>query len=264
MGSFKPYLLDSYLGFFGKNLIDGTSAESATEDSILLVALGVSTLIGVFASQLANETWEEIQKEVEAEKEAKKINDEDMENDGIVRSVMGIDVPEFAIGIQHALKAAERRMEEAIEEEFLAKVWNYTDPLEIPEHEDPAKNMNSPEVVGMYTGFNFTNAICDGIVLSPVLFKTFLEYSDPLLNEVEKTKEIKENVRTLSFKGNDGVRDLGVGSSMKVPDIENKEDKMIGESRETEEDMDNYLFEVIAKTKSGLEKRLEKMNELNM
>eukprot|EP00957_Ditylum_brightwellii_P176945 13478277-Ditylum_brightwellii.AAC.1 len=37
--SLKPYLLDSYLGYFGKTVVDDTAA-SATEDVVLLVALG--------------------------------------------------------------------------------------------------------------------------------------------------------------------------------------------------------------------------------
>lgn len=53
LGSLKPYLLDSYLGYFGKTIVDGTVADaSGTQDVILLVALGVSVLIGVFASQV--------------------------------------------------------------------------------------------------------------------------------------------------------------------------------------------------------------------
>merc|ERR1712232_25712 len=49
LGSLKPYLLDSYLGYFGKNLIDGSSGEES-QDIILFVVLGLSILIGVFAS----------------------------------------------------------------------------------------------------------------------------------------------------------------------------------------------------------------------
>lgn len=54
LGSIKPYLLDSYLGYFGKTVIDGSAAAdpSGMQDILLLVALGVSVLIGVFASQV--------------------------------------------------------------------------------------------------------------------------------------------------------------------------------------------------------------------
>jgi len=50
-GSFKPYLLDSYLGVFGKQIVDG-DAGGGLEDALLLVALAASVLVGVFASQL--------------------------------------------------------------------------------------------------------------------------------------------------------------------------------------------------------------------
>ena len=68
LGSMKPYLLDSYLGVFGKTIVDGTAGSSSTEDVLLLVALGISVMIGVFASQLAAETWESVTAEIEAEK----------------------------------------------------------------------------------------------------------------------------------------------------------------------------------------------------
>ena len=67
VGSLKPYLLDSYLGVFGKSLVDGSAATSESNDLVLLAALGIAVLIGVFASQLANETFESITAEVENE-----------------------------------------------------------------------------------------------------------------------------------------------------------------------------------------------------
>ena len=48
LGSIKPNLLDSHLGYFGKNIIDGSSSESFTEDFTLILALFLSVLIGVF------------------------------------------------------------------------------------------------------------------------------------------------------------------------------------------------------------------------
>ena len=93
IGSLKPYLLDSYLGYFGKELIDGSSTDTGgMQDTILLVVLGVSVLIGVFASQLAGETWESVTAEIEAEEKRKKEeaaangNNEDVtEEDGVIK-----------------------------------------------------------------------------------------------------------------------------------------------------------------------------------
>ena len=71
LGSLKPYLLDSYLGLFAKQIIDGNSLDES-RDLILLVGLGALVLVGVFATELANESWDLVQQEVRAEEKAKK------------------------------------------------------------------------------------------------------------------------------------------------------------------------------------------------
>ena len=68
LGSMKPYLLDSYLGVFSKQVIDGASLDD-DKDVILLVGLGALVLVGVFATELANESWDLVQAEVRADKE---------------------------------------------------------------------------------------------------------------------------------------------------------------------------------------------------
>lgn len=278
LGSLKPYLLDSYLGLFGKNLIDGTGGDSGAEDWILLVALGVSTLIGVFASQLAAETWEAVQKEVEAEKlasEQEEGTDASKKKDGITRSFLGLDLPEFLITFQTTLKEAERRMEDTIDVEFQAKVWNYTENTEdIPAHLDPAKFPDSPEIVGQYQGFKFLNAFCDGIVLSPVLFKAFFEYSDPLFDEETKMQKIQAKKKTATTVSVDEAK-----ASVALAAMASLQDNLSSDVDTTtttttssttpqievyntvnrQEDIDKYLFETIETTKSQVEKRLEEM-----
>jgi uncharacterized membrane protein YdjX (TVP38/TMEM64 family) len=152
LGSLKPYLLDSYLGVFGKQIVDGTAGEvGSLQDTLLLVALGVSVLIGVFASQLANETWESINEEVEREKAEKAAAEgeggEIDDYDGITREFMGMDVPKWIIGFQLALQAADKRVNTMIEDEYHAKVWNYTaEELESPSSTviNPATQPDSP------------------------------------------------------------------------------------------------------------------------
>jgi uncharacterized membrane protein YdjX (TVP38/TMEM64 family) len=66
LGSIKPYLLDSYLGLFGKSLIDEKDLASAGGeygDMALLGFISVVILVGAFATEVAASTWEEIQKE---------------------------------------------------------------------------------------------------------------------------------------------------------------------------------------------------------
>ena len=187
LGSMKPYLLDSYLGYFGKSLIDGSAAnDGGLQDVILLVALGVSVLVGVFATQLASETWDSVLEEVEEDERLKKEAEEaegGEVDDGIVREIFGITVPDWIVGFQLALQDADERISQLLLEEVDAQVWNYTDSKgnnPIPRELDPAYFPTSPEVVGSYGGIDFGASVCDGLVLSPLMFKAFLKYSDPL------------------------------------------------------------------------------------
>ena len=73
LGSIKPYLLDSYLGLFGKSIIDGDDGNGVYNDVVLLAFISVLILVGTFATQVAAATWEEIQNENKLE-EMKDIN----------------------------------------------------------------------------------------------------------------------------------------------------------------------------------------------
>jgi len=199
LGSLKPYLLDSYLGVFGKQLVDGTAGESGMQDALLLIALGVSVLIGVFASQLANETWESINEEVELEKKAA-AEKEDTAGDGVMRQIMGMDLPQWIIGFQLSLQAADERVGGMIVEEYNAKVWNYTqEELELDPIINPAAQSFSPEVANANKGFDFPASICDGLVLSPNLLSAYFRYADPLYNEEEQTiNSMKQGTESLA------------------------------------------------------------------
>ena len=72
-------------------------------------------MIGVFASELAGETWDSVKEEIEKEEAKKKLLDNpDNANDGVARQVFGIDLPEWVVGAQLAIKAANDRMDEMI------------------------------------------------------------------------------------------------------------------------------------------------------
>ncbi|CAM9254666.1 unnamed protein product [Ectocarpus sp. 8 AP-2014] len=63
VGSLKPYLLDSYLGVFGKQMVDGEAGVGG--DLALVGTFFVVVLVGTFASQVASRTWEELNAEAE-------------------------------------------------------------------------------------------------------------------------------------------------------------------------------------------------------
>jgi uncharacterized membrane protein YdjX (TVP38/TMEM64 family) len=205
LGSLKPYLLDSYLGYFGKSLVDGSAAnDGGMQDYLLLFALGFSVLIGVFASQLAGETWEAVLQEEEAEKKARGEEEEKDDSDGITREVFGIQLPLWIVGFQLALQDADERVNALILQEFDAKVWNYTTSEgknPIPRELNPAFEPTSPEILGSYKGFDFGASLCDGLVLSPNMFKYFLLFADPLFDEEEYNMERERDALPLATSG---------------------------------------------------------------
>jgi len=240
LGSLKPYLLDSYLGYFGKEVIQGNAAGDGFQDFLLLGALGVSVLIGVFASQLAAETWDSVLEEVEAEKKAKEgdgDNDEE-EDDGIIRTFLGLEVPQVLVGFQLALQEADERISNFILEEYEAQVWNYTSDKDgpPPADRDPAKRPNSPELTQTYQGVDLGAATCDGLVLSPLLFGAFLKYADPLYDPSSSDNE------TLLFGGSS----LSVGATADEDgstqqELLRKLDTAKGEARKRIEELDERI-----------------------
>jgi len=188
LGSLKPYLLDSYLGVFGKQVVDGTAnQQGGLQDIILLAALGFSVLIGVFASELAGETWDSVKVEIDAEEKKKKENQspEDVD-DGLMRQFLGFEFPEWVVGAQLALQEADGRMDSMIRAEYNVKVWNCTDDNPLPFDKDPAQFPTSPEKLYAGKGFDGVAAICDGFMLSPALIKSYFKYADPLFDEKEE------------------------------------------------------------------------------
>jgi len=193
LGSIKPYLLDSYLGCFMKTFVEGTLGEpGGMQDIILLVALGVSVLIGVFASQLAGETWDNVREEVEAEQKIQTEDDngENQKNDGITRSFMGLTMPQWLISGQTTIKDSWVRMEEMTKVEYEAKVWNCTDQNPPLPHQDPARFPDSPEISFSGSSVNLFEVLCDGFVLSPCMIQAFFKYADPLYDISSTIKEL--------------------------------------------------------------------------
>ncbi len=186
LGSIKPYLLDSYLGYFGKNIIDGSSSESFTEDFTLILALCVSVLIGVFASQLAGETWESVQKEIELEK-ASRFNETDVNlvdglEKGILKDFLGVKLPTSLIDLQRSFHQASQKVAMVVHDEYHAKLWNNTQSKDsYDSYPNPVIHANSPERIDK--GFDIGQSIVEGLVLTPVLFSAAVDFANPLFND---------------------------------------------------------------------------------
>jgi uncharacterized membrane protein YdjX (TVP38/TMEM64 family) len=173
LGSLKPYLLDSYLGYFGKQVVDG-SIVNEMDDYFLLALLGGSVLIGVFASQLASETWDSVQKEMEEETKKRKA-----EKEAEPKELKEEKEPEnFIETMKLSYAKAEETLDELIEQEFRAQLWNIT-AEELPRHLDPVvQDISSIENV-RGSSFDFGQSIMEGLVFSPKLVSAIMKYCDP-------------------------------------------------------------------------------------
>ena len=157
----------------------------------MLVALGASVLIGVFASQLASETWDSVLEEVEAEKKSKIAAqnatgvEEDDDADDVTRQFFGWQLPEWMVGLQYSIQEAEITINDLIDDEYQARVWNATKTEPPPANLDPAKQPDSPEIVFANQGIDYGVGFCESLVLSPQLFQTFIKYADPLYDQAK-------------------------------------------------------------------------------
>lgn len=189
-------------------------------------------------------------KEVEAEKKAKgETEEEEEENDGIVRDVMGVEVPQWIVGFQLALAEAGDRIEDFIDTEVDAKVWNYTKAEGGPPPElNPAYAPDSPEVAEAGAGLDFGASTCEGLVLSPYMFSAFLKYADPLYNEEKDLEERKNRPKRKVASAASATIDVDI------------EDVPMKTALSNEEELLEKLADLRSRTRERLEKLEERLN----
>jgi len=158
LGSIKPYLLDSYLGLFGKSLIDDPTGGGPYSDVVLFAFISVLIVVGTFATEVATSTWEEIQAENEEEERKKQAELDakwsavgmappekvpgrsDVQGalaDSAFFRMMGISAadvdkaPGWAKGIMNDVFAAQSRVEMVIEDELAAVQHELLEGIEV-------------------------------------------------------------------------------------------------------------------------------------
>lgn len=120
-GSIKPYLLDSYLGIFGKSILDdpqGLNSAFGAKDIALLGVVALLILIGTFATQIATNTWNEIQSEM---KSISGEDDKNNPNDVDWFQMFGVspeDLPVWVNGLKKDSDAAWNRLESVMLDEW--------------------------------------------------------------------------------------------------------------------------------------------------
>ena len=113
LGSIKPYFLDSYLGIFGKSIIDNDSSQN---DWVLVAVLGIVILVGTLAADVASRTWDEIQREVD-ESNDPSVNEQSSD----LQRMLGVkdsDLPDFMLKAKRALEAAWTRVGGVVQDEW--------------------------------------------------------------------------------------------------------------------------------------------------
>eukprot|EP00968_Pinguiococcus_pyrenoidosus_P015301 scaffold1402_cov254-Pinguiococcus_pyrenoidosus.AAC.43 len=70
LGSIKPYLLDSYLGVFGKSVLDAPEDASGMTDFLLVGTIAAAVAVGTFASRLATATLSSLQTQMDLYKDS--------------------------------------------------------------------------------------------------------------------------------------------------------------------------------------------------
>jgi hypothetical protein len=145
--------------------------------------------------------------------------------------------------MQLGFKDAEERISDLILVEYDAQVWNYTKADGGPPREkDPAFSPESPEIDGANKGFDFGASVCDGLVLSPLLFKAALKYSDPFYSKetdldlqfIMKQKEKLSSPKTSSMMEpsaldtrNNESRSVGVPADEVIQSMRSTDDELL-------------------------------------
>ena len=167
LGSLKPYFLDSYLGYYGEQLIVGGDSGN---DFVIVGVLAVTTLVGVFASQIATTMWTNVMEEMENNAEEESDGDEEEEEDIFVGLKVKLLEVGFIRNIATKIGAASDRLMSVVEEEIEAARRGETIEGDDVVPNFVAKVENANDLLEMTT---------ESLVLSPLLWKVFFEQLEP-------------------------------------------------------------------------------------
>ncbi|CAM9660174.1 unnamed protein product [Chrysoparadoxa australica] len=164
LGSLKPYAVDSYLGVFGKSIVDGSGGDS--QDALLLAGFGIVILVGAFASQLAGSTYDQLKAEVGTAGE---------QWDWM--SAWGIDkekLPRPVKDWQARIKSAEDLCWGVVEQERGLQVVEAEDKQELPPPcPPPLSKKGMPD---------YSQYLAESWVFTFILWRAFTTFADPDLD----------------------------------------------------------------------------------
>ncbi|CAM9569661.1 unnamed protein product, partial [Phaeothamnion confervicola] len=208
VGSVKPYLLDSFLGVFGKGVIehataggDASAAPDGAEDAFLLLGFGAVALVGTLASQLAGATWAEVEEEARAIEAANAAADADSgsgnggaDNGGSSGDdgwnwleLWGIDsegLPEWVRTWRQLSGEAQTRIWAVVDEEAAAATAAPAAAASVvgcdaSEGDPGASAAPGPFPVREDGEYDWGTAVVESVEFTPVLLKIVAHYSNP-------------------------------------------------------------------------------------
>lgn len=119
LASIKPMLLDSYLGIFGKSIIDADNSQS---DVVFIAVIVAIFAAGTFGTQVAASTLEDIKKEANELTETIDKNAMKQKPFYSTMQMIGLtddNIPKFLIGIKTGLENALYRINTVIDDEWV-------------------------------------------------------------------------------------------------------------------------------------------------
>ena len=144
LASIKPMLLDSYLGIFGKSIIDADNSQS---DIVFIAVIVAIFAAGTFGTQVAASTLEDIKKEASVLSE--NFDQIQMKQKPFYSTMQMIgikddDIPKFLVGIKNGLENALYRINTIIDDEWVNVIEEETAGVDVDSLIDWNGNMKQP------------------------------------------------------------------------------------------------------------------------
>ena len=143
------------MGKFGEEILVNKGSDQ--NDLVIVGVLTITSVVGIFASQIATKMWERVSEELELEIEQVVEEVEDEPEWGIVTKLF--DTFPFIQNSVVAFDEAAERLESVIDEEV--------------------NNATSTVIPDFVSFFDLGKMTTESLVLSPLLWKTLLEKSAP-------------------------------------------------------------------------------------
>ena len=160
LASIKPMLLDSYLGIFGKSIIDADNSQS---DLVFIAVIVAIFAAGTFGTQVAASTLEDIKNEASLLSESSDQIQLKQKPFYSTMQMIGLkddDIPKFLVGIKNGLENALYRINTIIDDEWVNVIEEEGAGVDVDSLIDWNGNMKQPLAIvdpSIYPGKRIIN-----------------------------------------------------------------------------------------------------------